>query len=57
MERVATIQTESKLVLKQSDFEKNFETIFNDFELNDLNLENIVKEEEKDYFDNIEGIK
>lgn len=57
LERVAAIKTESKLVLKQSDFEKNFETIFNDFELNDLNLENIVKEDEKDYFDNIEGIK
>jgi hypothetical protein len=57
-ERVAEIKTESKLILKQSDFEKNLETIFNDFELNDLNLDNIVKDEkEKDYFDNIEGIK
>ena len=51
-------QLKNASILKQSDFEKNLETIFNDFKLNDLNLDNIVKEEkEKDYFDNIVGIK
>ena len=57
VERITNKKKEDELVINSSDFEKQIEIIFNDFELNDLNLDNIVKEEDKDYFDNIEGIK
>ena len=56
-ERISNKKKEDELVINSADFEKQIETIFNDFELNDLDLDNIVKEEDKDYFDNIEGIK
>ena len=54
-ERIANKKKEAELVINSIDFEKREETIFNDFELNELNLENIVLEEDKDYFDNIDS--
>ena len=52
-ERVLNRIKENEMITNFTEFEKREETIFNDFELNDLNLENIVVVEEEDYFNNI----
>ena len=55
VERIANIKAVDEITLSISDFNKNVDNIFNDFELNDLNLDTIVKEKEEDYFDVIES--
>lgn len=54
IERISTLKAE-EITINASDFNKNVETIFNDFELTDLDLENIVNETKDDYFDVIES--
>lgn len=54
VERVANFNEEN-IIINASDFNKNVENIFNDFELNELNLDNIIVEKDDDYFDVVES--
>lgn len=57
-ERIANRVTKEEISIDFADFKKNSDIIFNDFELNDLDLDSIIKEEfdeEKiDYFDDLD---
>ena len=55
-ERILNKKTEENLVIKASDFSKNVDIIFNDFELNDLDFTNVIDDKRKDdYFDEVES--
>lgn len=55
VERIQNKIADEDITINPSDFKKNVDIIFNDFEMNDLNLENILKEKDEDYFDEVEA--